>query len=155
MVVFTVIRGAAAVLAVEGHEDDAEHVKSRQEYSNHGKPEEHGLCLEGANQDSILAPESGQRPDACQTQTADEESGVSPGHRLAQSAHQSHIEGPGGVTDAARPHKEQGLEEGVREQVEHADGYRAFGHCQYQFRSEKRVEMRVVNILRYHHTGGA
>ena len=81
-----------------------------------------GWCLQRRSQNLVLAPEAGQGPDAGQAQRGDEEGGVGPGHDLAQPAHLSHIEGAGGVVDAARAQEEQSLEEGVVEEVEDADG---------------------------------
>src|SRR4030042_934512 len=63
VVVNAVIGGAAAVLAVEGHKDGAEHVESRQEDGNDSEPEQYRLAGKGADQNLVLAPESGQGPD--------------------------------------------------------------------------------------------
>src|SRR4030042_364701 len=50
VVVNAVIGSAAAVLAVEGHKDGAEHIESRQKDSDNSQPEQHRLAGERIDQ---------------------------------------------------------------------------------------------------------
>ena len=85
------------------------------------------FIMHGA-EDGVLAPEAGEREDASQRQAADEEGGVGDGHEFSQAAELPHVDdAPHGVHHAAGCEEEEGLEKGVREEVEHAAGDAA-GH---------------------------
>ena len=73
--------------------------------------------------DRVFAPEAGQRKHTGQRQAADQKRGVRPGHEAAEAAEVAHVDdAPHRVHHAPGAEEEQGLEEGVREQVKHAAG---------------------------------
>ena len=119
-----------AHLAPEGQEVGPEGVESRQDRRQHRGDEqgevdaaERGGCVagvEGGAEDLVLAPEAGERRQAGQGQGAAQERPVRHRHHLAQAAEAAHVDDVAHrVHDAAGGQEQQGLEEGVREQMEH------------------------------------
>ena len=117
---------AAAKLAVERHEQRAEHVERRHKRRDYPKRVQErpkpGFGMEYARENLVLAPEPRRREYPRERQAAYQEGEVSPRHRLLQPAHIAHVEGAGGVVDRPRPQEQQRLEEGVGEQVEYGEG---------------------------------
>src|SRR5438128_5108005 len=82
--------------------------------------------------DFVLAPETGEERKAAQTQHADGISGESDRHELTQAAQATDIlllVTP--MNDRAGTEKEQGLEEGVRDEMKHAHGDAAHAQAQH------------------------
>ena len=107
---------------MEGHEYGAEHVERGHERGNQRECEyycaDYIAVAEGVGQDFVLAPETREWDYSGETEAADYECDISLGHGNPQAAHVAHVEGAGGVVDAAGAEEQQRLEEGVREQVE-------------------------------------
>ena len=111
---------------MKSQENHSESVKGGQQHPGQQQPEnqppdfpaDRPAAQPDPGQNFILAPESGQRDDAHQTEAARQGKGVSPGHIPAQPAHIAHIKSAAGVVDAARSQEQQRLEKGVGEQVE-------------------------------------
>ena len=111
----------APVLAVERQDDGPAHVAGGHERPDETEDEDVGVAvLRGPEQDLVLGPEPGQREDPGQGQGADDERPVRLGHVLLQPAHLAHVVAVHGVDDGARPQEQQGLEESMGKEVEHA-----------------------------------
>src|ERR1044071_2974411 len=72
---------------------------------------------------SVFAPKTSEGKDAGERQAADEERPMGIGHDSTQAAELAHVDDTAhGVHDAASTEEEEGLEEGVREEVIHSAG---------------------------------
>ena len=135
--------------AEEDHPDLAAHVESRQESGGDEQAINQREVLAGLGQNLVFRPETGQRPNPCQGQRADDIHPERDRHLLAQAAHVAHIAGVENFVDrlammavvpifgsvdailqvvvsalhaqdhGTRRKEEQRLEKGVRQQVEH------------------------------------
>ena len=111
----------APVLAVEREVDAASHVGGGHEGADEPEEEDVGVVvLHGPEQDLVLGPEAGEREDPGQGQGADDEGPVRGRHVLLEPAHLAHVVGMHGVDDRPGAEEQQGLEEGVGEEVEDA-----------------------------------
>lgn len=114
-----VLPGGAAVRAEERHRHEPEHVERRHERS---QDREHPNRLVGkkrAEEDLVLAEESGQGEDAGDCQRADEHRDERHRHVLLQSAHAPHVLFASHcVNDRAAAKEQQRFEERMRHQVE-------------------------------------
>ena len=97
----------------------AEHVERRQSGDGGHQPPHRGAECEAGRQNLVLREETAQGPDAGNGKAGDEERGVRHGHIPAQAAHGRHFVGVDGVDDTSGAEEQQGLEHGVREEVEH------------------------------------
>ena len=119
----------AAVLAEEREVDAARHVGRGHERADEPDDDEQlVVVVAGVDEDLVLRPEAREREDAGQRERADHERLVRLRHVLPQPTHVLlHVEGVvrTGVAHRARAEEEVGLEERVREEVEHRRGPRA------------------------------
>ncbi len=120
-----------AGLAGKGHVPQAEHVKRRDRGPGDSDPEEIAVqrigLLEGQGlgQDAVLGVVAAQSHDqryarSRDRQAAHEHRARRPGHLLPQAAHRRHFVGARGMDHRSGAEEQQRLEEGVREEVEHA-----------------------------------
>ena len=111
-----------AVLAEEGHEDEAEDVDAGEQDGDHGhRPHDVVAAREGGAEDLVLGPEAGEGDHADHRQGADEHRPERDGDLLAQAAHLAHVLlARHRVDHRARAEEHEALEEAVREQVEDA-----------------------------------
>ncbi len=119
------------LLAVEGEEIRAERIKRGEERREHSAVVEPSVDPAGLSrlvadrgQDFVLAPKAGKGHDAGQREAAEEERPARPGHQPLQPAELAHVDHAAhGVHHAARAQEQQGLEERMGEEVEHAGGH--------------------------------
>ncbi len=118
--------GRNAFGPMEGEEISAEGIDGRQEGRDHADPIQQleqrtfvGAGMSG-RQDRVLAPKAGPGKDAGQGQAAEQKRPVRDRHQSPQSAEAAHVDRLHGVHHAAGAQEQQGLEEGMGEQVEHA-----------------------------------
>ena len=117
----------------EGSKEDvadlAGHVEGREQRSEcaHVERELRDGPVVGGVEDGVLRPEAGEEEgEAAEGEHADGVDREGDGHVLAQAAHTANVLLTGtAVDDGACAEEEQGLEEGVGDEVEHADGWAA------------------------------
>ena len=115
--------------AAEDDEEQAGRVDRRQERADHGHHEQDDserAAVERVRDDRVLREEAGEGWDAHERQRPDQERARCPWQLSTEAAHLPDVllvrEG---VDHEARRHEEEGLEEGVRHQVEEAGAVRA------------------------------
>src|SRR6266404_5037812 len=110
----------------EGQEDQAKHIKGGEERGQQAESVEDAaavLALIRAEQDGILAEETGEGRESSDGQRGSEHGEIGPADFFAEAAHARHVLlATHGVNDAARGEEEQRFEEGVGHQVEDAGG---------------------------------
>ena len=118
---------AHAWLAKEGEEDETAHVEGGHEGGGEADEPENAIGAAfggpGLPEDFVFGEESGEAGNAGDGEHADEHGPERGGSALAKVAHELHILLTGhGVNNGAGTEEEQGLEEGVSEDVEDSGG---------------------------------
>jgi len=117
-----------ARFSFEGHEPQAEHVErghERGQYAHYVKQIEYGVLRSGLphrGQDLVLGPEPGKRRDTGDGYATYQHHQGGYLQLLRQPSHEAHVLSVHGVDDRTGAQEEQGLEERVVHQVEHAGG---------------------------------
>ena len=112
--------GVMTGLAPERHEVDTEHVESSYSGNKQADCENPGVAtLKCSHENFILGEKSSQRINTSDCQSCDQNSRVSHRHFFRKSAHVPDAVAVNRMDQRAGPQKEQRLEEGMREKMEH------------------------------------